>query len=112
MPITRQQKEAYVAEYTDKLGRSAVAYLADYRGLTVTEIGELREQLRQNDGDGAELIVAKNTLLMLAFKEAGLPVPEEHLEGPTAVLFCFEDPISPAKLLKKYAQQNEKVSVK
>ncbi|MDQ4078850.1 MAG: 50S ribosomal protein L10 [Chloroflexota bacterium] len=110
MPITRQQKEAYVAEYTDKLSRSQAAYLADYRGLTVAEIGTLREQLREQSE--SELTVAKNRLLRLALEQAGLPVPEEQLEGPTAVLFCYEDPVTPAKVLKKYAENNEKITVK
>ncbi len=110
MPITREQKEAYVAEYTEKLSRSQAAYFANYRGLSVAEIGRLRSQLR--DSTDAELTVAKNTLLRLAFKQAGFPVPDEQLEGPTAILFCFTDPVTPAKVLKKYADGNDKVTVK
>lgn len=110
MPITREQKEAYVEEYTDKLSRSVAAYIADYRGLSVSQIGDLRKQFR--DSGDAELTVAKNTLLGLAFKQAGLPVPDEHLAGPTAVLFCYTDAITPAKVLKKYADSNDKVTVK
>lgn len=110
MPITRQQKEANIAEYVEKLSRSHAAYIADYRGLSVTEIGALRAQIREQST--AELTVAKNTLLRIAFEQAGLPVPEEQLEGPTAVLFCFDDPVTPAKLLKKYADGNDKVTVK
>jgi large subunit ribosomal protein L10 len=110
LPITRQQKEAYVAEYTEKLSRSHAAYIADYRGLSVSEIGNLRTQIR--DQSEAELAVAKNTLLRLAFENAGLPIPEEQLEGPTAILFCFDDPVTPAKVLKKYVDGNDKVTVK
>lgn len=110
MAITRQKKEAFVAEYVEKLSRSQAAYIADYRGLTVTEISALRESLRES-GE-SELTVAKNTLLRLAFEQAGLPVPEDHLEGPTAVLFCFEDPITPAKALKTFDDRNDKFSVK
>lgn len=110
MAITRQQKEAYVAEYSEKLSRSQAAYLTDYRGLTVAEISDLRGRLR--DGSDTELAVAKNTLLTLALQEVGLPVPEEQLQGPTAILFCYNDPITPAKVLTKYAKDNDKFTVK
>jgi large subunit ribosomal protein L10 len=110
LAISREKKEAFVQEYTDKLSRSAATYITDYRGLTVTELGTLRAQLR-DQGD-VEFAIAKNTLLTLAFKEAGLPVPEEHLAGPTAVLFCFTDPVSPAKALKKYADQHDDLTIK
>lgn len=99
-----------MAEYTEKLSRVQAAYLADYRGLTVSEIGDLRSQLREA-GDG-ELAVAKNTLLQIAFKQAGLPVPTDYLEGPTAVLFCYDDPVGPAKVLKRYADRNDAVEIK
>ena len=110
MAITRQQKEEFVAAYTDKLSRSEAAYLADYRGLSVAEISDLRAQLREESE--TELVVAKNRLLKIAFKEAGWVIPEEHLQGPTAILFCFDDPITPAKALLRYAKKNETVSVK
>jgi large subunit ribosomal protein L10 len=110
LAISREKKEAFVQEYTDKLSRSAATYITDYRGLTVTELGTLREQLRAQ-GE-VEFAVAKNTLLTLAFKEAGLPVPEEHLVGPTAVLFCYTDPVLPVKALKKYADQHDELSIK
>ncbi|MBA3530584.1 MAG: 50S ribosomal protein L10 [Ardenticatenales bacterium] len=110
MAITRQQKEAFVAEYSEKLARSKAAYFADYRGLTVAAISDLRGRLREQ-GD-TELAVAKNTLLGLALREAGLPVPEDQLAGPTAVLFCYGDPVSPTKVLTKYAKDNDKFVVK
>lgn len=110
MAINRQQKEAFVAEYTEKLSRVQAAYLTDYRGLTVTQIGDLRAQLR-DAGDG-ELKIAKNTLLRIAFEQAGLPVPTQYLEGPTAVLFCYTDPVGPAKVLKRYADKSDVVEIK
>lgn len=111
MPITRAQKEEYIAEYTDKLSRAQAAYLADTRGLSVAGISDLRTQLRAQAD--VELAVAKNTLLGIAFEQAGLPVPNDLLVGPTAILFCYSDPVAPAKVLTKYADQNsEKVTVK
>ncbi len=110
LAITREQKEAFVAEYTEKLSRSQAAYITDYRGLTVAGIGDLRRQIR--DQADAELTIAKNTLLGIAFQNAGLPVPEALLEGPTAVLFCYSDPVGPARALTKYAAGNDLFTVK
>ncbi|MCB0076060.1 MAG: 50S ribosomal protein L10 [Anaerolineales bacterium] len=110
MAISRERKEAFVAEYVEKLSRSQAAYIADYRGLSVSDISALRTSLRES-GDN-ELTVAKNTLLRLAFEQSGLPVPEAQLEGPTAVLFCFDDPITPAKALKKYSDKSDFLAVK
>jgi large subunit ribosomal protein L10 len=110
LPITREQKEAFVADYTDKLSRSQAAYITDYRGLTVAGISGLRTLIR--DQSDAELEVAKNTLLAIAFQNAGLAVPEQLLEGPTAILFCFSDPVGPAKVLRRYADTNDFFSIK
>lgn len=110
MAINREKKEAFVAEYTEKLARSQAAYIADYRGLKVADISDLRTQIRKETN--AELDVAKNTLLSIAFREAGWSVPAEHLAGPTAVLFCYEDPIAAAKVLTRYAKKNDLIKVK
>jgi large subunit ribosomal protein L10 len=110
LAITREQKEAFVAEYSEKLARSQAAYFADYRGLTVAAISDLRGRLRAESE--TELAVAKNTLLTLALQQAGLPVPEDLLTGPTAILFCYSDPIGPTKVITKYAKDNENFTVK
>lgn len=113
MPITRAKKQELVAEYTDKFNRSQAVYVTDYRGLTVSEITDLRKQLRESGGrDGVEYTVAKNTLLKLALERAGLPVPEDLLVGPTAIAFVYGDPVAPAKALTKYADTNEKLEVR
>lgn len=110
MAISREKKEAFVAEYTDKLGRAQATYLTDYRGLKVADISALRAELRKESN--AELAVAKNTLFGRALKEMGWTVPEDLLAGPTAVLFCYDDPITPAKVLTRYVKKNDLVSIK
>lgn len=111
MPITREKKDELVAEYTEKFSRSQAAFLTHYRGLTVTEITDLRRRL-QGDGNDVEYTIAKNTLIRLALQQAGLPVPEDLLEGPTAVVFVYGDPTAPAKALNAYVNTNEKVTVR
>ncbi len=78
------------------LSRSKAAFLTDYRGLSVTQVTDLRQRLREV---GAEYHVTKNTLLRIAARNLGISLSEDRLEGPTAVVFAFEDPISPAKVL-------------
>ncbi len=104
LAISRQQKEEFIATYTDKLSRCQAVYLTDYRGMTVAEISDFRTLLRQ-DSD-AELTVTKNRLFKIALNNVGWAVPEELLKGPTATLFCFDDPVTPAKVLTKYVKKN------
>ena len=71
----------------------------NYKGLKMSQLSDLRNKLREQN---AELSVTKNTLLMVASKEVGLPeLPKEVTEGPIATLFSFEDEISPLKILVK-----------
>ena len=110
MAISRQQKEEFVAVYTDKLSRSHAAYLTDYRGMSVAAISDLRGELRKETD--AELTVAKNRLLKIALQNVGWAIPEELLKGPTAILFCFDDPVTPAKVLTRYAKGNDIITIK
>jgi large subunit ribosomal protein L10 len=94
--VIRDEKVAIVNEVAEQLSRASMTVLADYRGLNVTQIGDLRRQLRTAE---VELRVVKNTLARLAAtkadREAILPV----LEGPTAIAFSFGDPAAGAKAL-------------
>ena len=94
-----QRKFDQVAELTDKLSRAQVTFVTDYRGLTVAEITGLRTKLRQS---GAELIVAKNTLMEIAAKETGHSAIDSLLAGPTAVAFAYDDVTATAKVLQDF----------
>jgi large subunit ribosomal protein L10 len=109
--LTREEKAQLIEEYTAKVSRAEAAYIADYRGLSVKEIGDFRAEFRKA-GAESELEIGKNTLFRIAFENAGWVVPTEHLEGPTAVLICYDDPGAPAKVLKDFAKKNDKVKVK
>lgn len=91
-----QRKIDMVGELTEKMERMQLAIVADYRGLSVAELTTLRSKLREN---GAELIVAKNTLLRLAARNTGNEPIEEFLGGPTAVTFAYDDVSKVAKVL-------------
>jgi len=79
-------------------------FLVDYQGLTAGEDHELRRRLREQR---ARLFVAKNTLIRIALNELGQPPLDDHLKGPSALVF-FEDPVAAAKALVKFAEELDK----
>lgn len=101
-------KESAVAELADLFRSSSAAVLTEYRGLTVSELKELRDSLRQD----ATYAVAKNTLAEIAAKDAGVEGLEAHLAGPTAIAFVTGDPVSVAKALRDFAKDHEKLVLK
>lgn len=107
--MARPDKEAVVSELYDKLSRSQSVILADYRGLNVAEVTELRKKLREA---GVELKVAKNTLTRLAAAKANIEGLNPYLEGPTALAFGYEDPVAPAKILSTFAKDHKNLELK
>lgn len=102
MPKTRAAKEQIVHDLTEKLAKAKSVVFADYKGLTMKQLSDLRHKLREQD---AEFTITKNTLLERALP-ASLPFggpqfPVSSLEGPTAALFAYDDEISPIKILVK-----------
>ncbi len=91
MAKTRAQKEEQVKKLTDKFSRAKAVVFADYKGLNMKQLSDLRDKLREQN---AEFSITKNTLLEKA-------VPSSNFEGPTATLFAYDDEISPIKVLVK-----------
>ncbi|MFC5452297.1 50S ribosomal protein L10 [Paenibacillus aestuarii] len=102
-------KEQAVAEVTEKLKSSSCTIVADYRGLNVAQVTQLRKSLREA---GIEFTVLKNTLARRATANAELTDLDEYLTGPTAIAFSKDDVVSPAKILTEFAKKNDKLSVK
>jgi len=105
----RKDKEAFVEEVAGLLAAAEVMYVSDYRGLTVAQISELRGKLRPS---GSSLRVLKNTLTRRAAAQAGREELLELLSGPTAVTFCGDDPVAPAKALIEFAKKNDALEVR
>lgn len=107
--MNKTSKEQVVSELAAKLKEAKASFLADYRGLTVEEVNDLRGKLREA---GVEYRVVKNTLLKLATKGTDAAILEEHLLGPTAIAIAGDDPVAPAKILNDYAKTNDKFELK
>lgn len=104
--VTLAQKQERVTQLKDQLERSQLAVIADYRGLTVKQMTSLRRRIQESGGD---YTVAKNTLIRLALKETeGMPEIDSMLEGPTALLLGYEDPVGPVKALMDFLKENKK----
>ena len=101
--MAREDKVAEVAEIRDRLSASAATLLAHYRGLSVKEMKQLRREL---GASSAEMRVVKNTLAKRAAADAGIEGLDGLLEGPTTLVFCAEDPVGPAKTLKRFAKDH------
>ena len=102
MPRARKEQKAEQVELlTEKLKKAKVAVLTDYRGLTVSQIQELRGKLRTGN---VEYRVVKNTLARRAAEAAGLPALQSELEGPVAIAFGYDDLSLPAKLINEFVR--------
>ena len=109
MAISRAQKEKMVVDYVDKMSRSQALILTDYRGLTVANISDLRQRLREVDG---VFQVVKNTLFTRALEDAGLPIPSDYMAGPLAVAYCLGDAPPAAKVLMGFAKETDLLTVR
>lgn len=102
-----EQKQEVVTEIKDKFDNAKSVVLFDYRGLTVSEVTELRKTLRESNSDYK---VYKNTLTKRAVDEKGLNL-DAYLEGPTAISFS-EDELAPVKILSEFAKDHEALQLK
>jgi large subunit ribosomal protein L10 len=104
-----QRKIESLANLTDKMSRMQFAIVADYRGLTVAEMYDLRNKMRES---GADVVIAKNTLLRMAARNTGNSNAESLFVGPTAVAFAYDDPAKVAKAFRDYLKESKKLSIR
>ncbi len=108
--MLRKDKEQVVTELAERLRSSQTLILADYRGLSVSELDEVRTKLLEH---GARFHVVKNTLTKLAADEAGFETLKELLDGPTAIAFVGDgDMVSVAKTLSETARKTKILELK
>ncbi len=107
--MARADRAATVAELSDKFRTSNAAVLTEYRGLTVSQLTQLRKSL----GNHAKYAVVKNTLTAIAARDAGVTaIDEKDLAGPTAIAFVTGDPVEAAKGLRDFARANPALVIK
>ncbi len=105
-----ENKKVIVAGIKEKFERSQTVVLVDFRGLTVEEDTNLRNEFRKA---GVEYSVLKNNMIELAVKDTPYAAAmAEHLKGPTAVAFGYNDMIAPAKIAVDYGKKIKKLALK
>lgn len=102
-------KKTTISELKEKLARSGLAVVTNYRGFTTGELAELRSRLRKSNADYK---VAKNTLIKVAIKDTNLSELEKLLEGPTALLLGYGEPTACAKTFVEFVKETEKGDIK
>jgi large subunit ribosomal protein L10 len=102
-------KKQVVLEIKDKMENAQGVVFYDYRGLTVAEVSDLRNQFREA---GVEYKVLKNSMLKRAAEMLEIEGLDEYLSGPTAVAFGFSDPVAPAKILVEYIKKLKRTEIK
>ncbi|MHB1296200.1 MAG: 50S ribosomal protein L10 [Anaerolineae bacterium] len=106
MALNKDEKEQLLAEYSAKVTRAQVMVWANYRGLTVAQVSDLRRQLRPVN---SEAVVVKNTLMRIALERAGKPTDHAVMSGPSLVTFIYDDVAGATKALTDFARPNEAV---
>jgi large subunit ribosomal protein L10 len=104
-----EKKKQLVDEISDKFKSSVSTIVVDYRGLTVSELTELRKSLREA---GIEFKVYKNSMTRRAAEKADLGGLNDSLTGPNAIAFSTEDVVAPAKILNDFAKKHEALEIK
>jgi len=101
-------KEASVAELTEKFQSSNAVMLTEYRGLTVAQLKQLRVSISEH----ATYAVVKNTLTKIAANKAGITSFDDELAGPSAIAFVHGDTVAVAKALRDFSKANPLLVVK
>lgn len=105
----RRLKENKVELLKKELGQAKIIVMTDYRGLTVAQTNKLRRILQ---AEGIKYKVIKNTLARIAAADLDIAAMNAHLEGPVAIAYGYADPVTPVKLLVKFAKEHDQLSLK
>ena len=109
LAITKARKEALVKQYKELAEQSEGMILTSFSGVTVKDLQILRGQLREV---GGEFHIVKNSLMDLAFKELGLPLPEGATDGTTAIGFAAEEVPAVAKAIVDLSRETKTLEIK
>lgn len=108
--MANEDKRKIVSDLSDKLAKAEGVIFAEYQGLTVAALTQLRMKLRRIQG---ELRILHNRLTKIALKDiSGGDTISPHLKGPTAAIFAYGDPVLAAKVVKEFAVEQEALRIK
>ena len=105
--LTRGQKQEQVAEFVEKFERASCVYLADYCGVDVESVNQLRTRIRSEGQGSYEYRVVQNTVLRRAAEGSSAKALGANIGGPTAVAIGYSDPVGLAKILVDFAKAHE-----
>ena len=106
--MAKPEKASAVSDLAEDFRTSQATLVTEYRGLSVTSMKALRRAL----GSTTKYSVVKNTLTKIAAREAGVPIPDEMLKGPSALAFVKGDPIDAARMLRDFSRENPFLVIK
>ena len=104
-----EEKQKITEDLHLRFSKTEIVVVADYKGLDVSSMNDLRRKLREED---IEFQVAKNTHLMRAAKDTDVALIQDYFKGPSAVALSYKDPVAPAKILTQFAKDNQKLEIK
>ena len=104
-----EEKKQIAEDLHEKLAKSTVVIVTDYKGLDVAMINDLRKRLREFE---IEFKVVKNSLLIRASQGTDASLIQDAFKGPSAIAMSYDDPVSPAKVLTKFAAENDRLEIK
>ncbi len=108
MALTREQKQKIIADLKEKIEKQKIIVFADFTGLKVKDLSELRKRIKAAD---SEIKVIKKTLLNIAFEKGGLKIDVKKLKGEIAVTFGYKDEISTAKTVYQFSLENQNLKI-
>jgi len=103
------EKKKIVDNLNQRLSKSTIVILADYKGLDVATINSLRRELQENN---IEFQVVKNSLLVRASEQTDVNLIKDRFKGPSAVALSYDDPVAPAKILTRFAKDHDALEIK
>lgn len=108
MALTKEQKKKIITDLKDKFERQKITVFADFTGLRVKDLSNLRKGLKK---EGSELKVAKKTLFGLVLRQAGMEVDFKKMKGEIAAIFGYRDELSAPKAIHQFTFTNGNLKI-
>ena len=108
MPQTKEQKQNNIEDLRERIEKQKAMIFVDFTGLKVKDFSNLRKKVKKTNG---EIKVAKKSLLGLAFQKSGIKIEFDKFKGEIAVVFGFQDQISPAKIIYQFTQVSPNLKI-